>query len=174
MRKAKILKKAADFRVREGLGAVLLAEVHLIRTTIGQILGEGTQEKDEQGKSDESTQPPPDMTSASTHPPPTTTTQAPILTSTTTTPLPIPPSICVTTSTTLPPVTTTLTPTIEKVIIHNIELDSDQEEEQPVVQLVQNKAKKKEKKSSRFEKQAPGDPMDIDKQDLLGKLLVGK
>lgn len=47
MRTAKILKKATDFGVREGLGGVPLAEVHPIRTKIGKMPGEGTQEEDE-------------------------------------------------------------------------------------------------------------------------------
>lgn len=43
MRRSELLKMAADFRVREGLRVVLLAEVHPMRMTIGQTPGEGTQ-----------------------------------------------------------------------------------------------------------------------------------
>lgn len=54
MRKFELLKKAAHFGVREGLGAMPLAEVLPLRTTIGQTTREGTQEEEEQGKIDES------------------------------------------------------------------------------------------------------------------------
>lgn len=68
MRRSKLLKKAVDFGVKEGLPRVVpLTEIYPVRTTIGQMPGEGTQKEDEQGKVDEGAQPPPpDTTSAST------------------------------------------------------------------------------------------------------------
>ncbi|XP_057815884.1 uncharacterized protein LOC131029428 [Cryptomeria japonica] len=145
------------------------------------MLGEGTQEEDEQGKADKETstytQPPPNTIGTSTQPPLTTTTQPPILTtSTTTTHVTMPmstPTHTFVTSATLPLLTQVLTPATEKVTIHNVESDSDQEDEQPMVQLVQRKSeKKKEKKSIQLKKQAPIDPMDIDRQDLPEELSV--
>lgn len=163
MSKAEILKKAADFGIREGLGAMPLVEVLPVRAAIGQKPGEGIQEEDEQEKTDENTQPPPDTTSTSTQPSPIATTQAPILTSTTTTPLPTSSGVFAATSTTLPQVTTVLFPALENVSIHNIESESDQEDEQPMEQLVQRRTTgKKEKKFTKLKEQVPIDPMNID------------
>lgn len=118
MRKAKILKKVVDFGVREGLGVVPLAEVHLVRTAIAQVPGEGTKEKDDQEKINKETstysQPLPNTTTTSTQPSPSTIAHAPILTSSTTTilattPVSAPGDIFTTTSTTLSPLTQVLT-----------------------------------------------------------------
>lgn len=49
-------------------------------------------------------------------------------------------------STKLPPLTQVLTPSIEKFIIHNIELNSDQEDGKPNEKLVQKKIEKKKRK----------------------------
>ncbi|XP_057839583.2 uncharacterized protein LOC131049520 [Cryptomeria japonica] len=148
MKKDKLLNKATNFGIREGLGAIPQAEIQPIRVAIGKMLGEGVMEKYEKGKANEgtstSTQPPPDTTTTSTQPPPTTTTQAPIFTSSTTT-IPIRVSMSTPTSTfatmivTLPPliqnIAPIMTPTTKRVTIHNIESNSDQEDQQPIIQL---------------------------------------
>ncbi|XP_059075359.1 uncharacterized protein LOC131875294 [Cryptomeria japonica] len=120
---------------------------------IGQMPGEGAMEKDEQGKPDEgkstSTQAPPDTTT-STQPPPTTTTQAPIFTLSTTT-ITITASVSTTTVTSpplIPKIAPVMTPTTERVTIHNIESDSDQEDQQPIIQLARRKVEKKKRKQS--------------------------
>lgn len=130
MRKFELLKKAANFGVREGLGVMPLAEVLLIQKTIGQTPREGTREEDEKGKEDEGAQPPPpDMPSAPTQPPSTIVTQAPILTSVATAPMPPPTDITI-----VSPMTQVLRPTTETISVHNIESDSNQEDEQPMEQ----------------------------------------
>lgn len=111
MRKSELLKKDADFRVREGLSVVPLAEVLPVRTIIGQTLGEGAQEEEEQGKIDEG---------APTQPPSTTATQAPV------TNAPMTPPVD---TTTMPPRTQAFRPTTKTVSVHNIKTDSDREEE---------------------------------------------
>lgn len=138
MQKVELLKKATDFGIREGLGAMPLVEIHLIKVSIGKMTREGTMEKDEQVKVDEgmstSTQLTPNKIATSTQPPPTTTIQAPIFTSSTTT---IHVTVFMSTSTdtfsmtsiTSPPliqkIAPIMTPTTERVTIHNIESDSD-------------------------------------------------
>lgn len=55
MQKVELLKKATNFGIREGLGAMPLMEIHPIRVAIGKKIGEGAMEKDEQGNPDEGT-----------------------------------------------------------------------------------------------------------------------
>ncbi|XP_057842268.2 uncharacterized protein LOC131051684 [Cryptomeria japonica] len=142
-------------------------------------------EKDEQGKADEgtstSTQPPPDTTTTSTQPPLTTTTQAHVLTSLTST-IPIttlvstPTDTFVTTSVMSPPLIQVIIITIERVTIHNIESNSDREDEQSIIQLAQRKVEKKKRKKivqlgkhSKVPEQEQVDPMDVDEKNLSEK-----
>lgn len=61
MRTSKLLKKAEDLGITDGLGIVPLTEVLLPRTAIGQVAREGSHEKEEGIEIDEDvpTQPPP-------------------------------------------------------------------------------------------------------------------
>ncbi|XP_059076533.1 uncharacterized protein LOC131875854 [Cryptomeria japonica] len=129
------------------------------------ITEELMEQRDKKGKVDEgtstSTQPPPDTKATSTQPPPTATTQPPIFTSSSTTihvtmSVSTPTDTFATASVTSPPLiqktAPVMNPTTERVTIYNIEFDSDQEDQQPIIQLAQRK-NLQEKQSAKGQKE---------------------
>lgn len=167
MQRVDLSKKVVDLGIRGGLGVVSQAYIHPIWVAIGQVPGEGTTKIGEQGKINEamttSTQPPPDTATTSTQPPSAIMTQEHVITPSNTTPVTISVSTPVATTVTMTSIPTppplvqkaapTITPTTERVIIHNIESDSDQEDQKPIMHLAQKKVeKKKRKKPTRHDK----------------------
>lgn len=149
------------------------------------------QERTDEGTST-STQSPPNTTIKLTQPLPTRMMHSPVITSPATTTsvttlvsTPATTAAAMTSIPTPPPlvqkVAPTITPTTERVIIHNIELNFNQEDQQPIMHSAQKKVeKKKRKKLAQCEKQSQVlekeqvDPMEVDEQNPPGDQPVDK
>ncbi|XP_059064777.1 uncharacterized protein LOC131856854 [Cryptomeria japonica] len=153
MKEAKYLAKQASLGIATGLGAKPQAEIHPVRPSIEGFATMTEQPYQEAQPSSASTAPTTTTTSTTT-----TTTTTPGTTSTA--------SVAVAISTPPPPLATTtvtpssissqmptlaMTPTTEKITIHNVESDSDQEEVEPAPKKEQQQDEEEETKKRQGE-----------------------